>query len=65
MKRKIMNFVKNEDGAITVDWVVLTAAVCGIALAAILSVFNGTSDFGDSVEVYLTTRTIGGSAGLE
>ena len=65
MKRSTMNFVKKEDGAITVDWVVLTAAVCGIALAAILSVFNGTSDFGDSVEVYLTSQTIGGPNGLE
>jgi hypothetical protein len=61
----MMNFIKKEDGAVTVDWVVLTAAVCGIALAAILSVFSGTSDFGDSVEVYLTSRTIGGPAGLE
>lgn len=65
MKRTTLNFVEQEDGAVTVDWVVLTAAVCGIALAAILSVFNGTSDFGDSVEVYLTTQTIGGPEGLQ
>lgn len=65
MKRTLLNFVKQEEGAITVDWVVLTAAVCGIALAAIFSVFNGTSVFGDSVEAHLNSRTIGGAAGLE
>jgi Flp pilus assembly pilin Flp len=34
----MMNFIKNfrrdEDGAVTVDWVVLTAAVVGLAIAA-------------------------------
>ena len=28
------NFRKDEDGAVTVDWVVLTAAVVGLAIAA-------------------------------
>jgi len=30
----IKNFRKDEDGAVTVDWVVLTAAVVGLAIAA-------------------------------
>ncbi|MBN7784633.1 hypothetical protein JYP51_06860 [Ponticoccus gilvus] len=34
----MINFIKNfrndEDGAVTVDWVVLTAAVVGLAIAA-------------------------------
>lgn len=37
-----MNFVKNfaldEDGAVTVDWVVLTAAVVGLGIAAVSTV---------------------------
>lgn len=28
-----MNFLRSEDGAVTVDWVVLTAAVVGFGLA--------------------------------
>ena len=28
------NFSKDEDGAVTVDWVVLTAAVVGLAIVA-------------------------------
>ena len=65
MQFKIMNFLKDEDGAVTVDWVVLTAAVCGLALAAMFSVFNGTQVFGDSVEAYLTDTTVEELAGLE
>ena len=30
----IKNFRRDEDGAVTVDWVVLTAAVVGLAIAA-------------------------------
>jgi len=35
MKKFLNAFVKDEDGAVTVDWVVLTAAIVGIALAII------------------------------
>lgn len=34
MTNFIKNFRKDEDGAVTVDWVVLTAAVVGLAIAA-------------------------------
>ena len=34
----IKNFRRDEDGAVTVDWVVLTAAMVGIAIAIISSV---------------------------
>ena len=34
MIKFIQNFRKDEDGAVTVDWVVLTAAVVGLAIAA-------------------------------
>lgn len=37
MMNFIKNFRKDEDGAVTVDWVVLTAAVVGLAVAAYTS----------------------------
>lgn len=43
------NFRKDEDGAVTVDWVVLTAAVVGLAVAAYSSIQTGAED--------LTSRT--------
>lgn len=43
MMKFIKNFGKNEDGAVTVDWVVLTAAVVGLAIAAFTAVETGTT----------------------
>ncbi|MFA8385814.1 MAG: Flp family type IVb pilin [Pelagibaca sp.] len=44
----MINFIKNfrndEDGAVTVDWVVLTAAVVGLAIAAYGAIQGSTSD---------------------
>ncbi len=34
----LKTFRKDEDGAVTVDWVVLTAAVVGLAIAAYTSI---------------------------
>ena len=43
MIKFIKNFRKDEDGAVTVDWVVLTAAVVGLAVAAYTSIEPGAS----------------------
>ena len=43
MMNFIKNFRKDEDGAVTVDWVVLTAAVVALAGAAYTSISGGTS----------------------
>lgn len=32
---------QEDDGAVTVDWVVITSAVAGLSLAVILSITNG------------------------
>ena len=37
------NFVKEESGAITVDWVVLTAALVGLGLAVLTVVGDGVN----------------------
>ncbi|MGJ8628168.1 MAG: hypothetical protein ACSHXB_14505 [Sulfitobacter sp.] len=43
MMKFIANFRKDEDGAVTVDWVVLTAAVVGLAVAAYSSIETGAT----------------------
>ncbi|WP_204115352.1 hypothetical protein [Shimia biformata] len=42
MIKFIKNFRKDENGAVTVDWVVLTAAVVGLAVAAYTAIENNT-----------------------
>ncbi|RXV60478.1 hypothetical protein C6W92_13625 [Roseovarius sp. A46] len=43
------NFSKDEDGAVTVDWVVLTAAVVGLGVAAVSTIEGGVSGLGDKI----------------
>lgn len=53
MKSKKDEFVENDDGAVTVDWVVLCAVVVGLAAIA-------TFQFTDSFEVvgtYIATHS--------
>jgi len=57
-------FVQDEDGAVTVDWVVLTAAVVGLGIAAIATVNDGIGQMADTIEADLT-GTGTGAAGLE
>jgi Flp pilus assembly pilin Flp len=60
MIKFIKNFRKDEDGAVTVDWVVLTAAVVGLAIAAYTSIETGASGLTASTSKFMTDQTPGG-----
>ena len=59
MMKFIKNFRKDEDGAVTVDWVVLTAAVVGLAVAAYSSIQTGASDLTSRTNTYMGSRNPG------
>lgn len=61
----IKNFRRDEDGAVTVDWVVLTAAIVGLGVAALLAVSGGVNDLGTAVATDLTTGGYIGSGVAE
>ena len=50
---KVMNllkrFQKDEDGAVTVDWVVLTAAVVGLGLLVMGAIGDAVSSLSDNI----------------
>ena len=50
MTNFFQNFLNDEDGAVTVDWVVLTAAVVGLGIAAVASVSGGVDTLASSIE---------------
>lgn len=56
----MMNFIKNfkndESGAVTVDWVVLTAAVVGLAVAAYSAIEDGASDLTENTQSFMATQ---------
>ena len=58
MIKFIKNFRKDEDGAVTVDWVVLTAAIVGLAAVAYTQIGSGTSALSGKVGSALTGVTV-------
>lgn len=42
-------FSRDEDGAVTVDWVVLTAAIVGLAVIAFGAIGDATSTLTDDI----------------
>jgi Flp pilus assembly pilin Flp len=52
---KIKTFAADESGAVTVDWVVLTAAIVGLGIAVIASVRGGTESVANAIGTSLST----------
>ncbi|HEY0276095.1 MAG TPA: hypothetical protein VGC31_08515 [Paenirhodobacter sp.] len=51
---KFRNLRRAEDGAVTVDWVVLTAAVVGLGAAALILIRQNTMDAAGNIGDYLS-----------
>ena len=49
MKSKICDFWNDEDAAVTVDWVVLTAGIIGLALLALIPIGYGSTSLASQV----------------
>lgn len=58
MRVNFTRFFKDEDGAVTVDWVVLTAAIVGIGIAVISTVGNGALDYSTGLGVHLDGQSV-------
>jgi len=60
---KLLNLFKafksDEAGAVTVDWVVLTAAIVGLGMVVMVSVGGGITGLGDAIVTDLGTRSSG------
>ncbi len=53
------SFKNDESGAVTVDWVVLTAAIVGLGMVVMTTVGGGITGLGDEVVIDLGSRTSG------
>ena len=58
MAAKLRKFEKSEDGAVTVDWVVLTAAIVGMGVAVVTIVSNGATDNANGLGAKLSSITV-------
>ncbi len=57
MKSLFKRFSKREDGAVTVDWVVLTAAVVGLMAGGYYMMRQGAVDLADGTTTYMQSWT--------
>ena len=55
----LKSFINNESGAVTVDWVVLTAAVVGLGIYVTATVGSGIQTLGQKIVDDLNTRNAG------
>lgn len=58
MKVHARKFVSAEDGAVTVDWVVLTAGVVGLVIVAMAGLQGNMSSIGQSIQNILSSQTV-------
>lgn len=58
MLNYIKTFRRDEDGAVTVDWVVLTAAIVGIGIAIMTTVSTNTKELGGEIDSAIEGETV-------
>lgn len=61
MTKHFETFLNDESGAVTVDWVVLTAALVGLGIAAMGVIRGGVNDLSTSISTGLTNTNPGAS----
>jgi hypothetical protein len=54
MHTPFKNFLSSDSGAVTVDWVVLTAALVGLGLAVMAVVSSGIEDLSGDIKTQLS-----------
>lgn len=57
MFKRIETFIKDEDGAVTVDWVVLCAGIVALAVGIVTAMSASALGLSDSVAAMLTGWT--------
>lgn len=60
MRNRLKLLLRDESGAVSVDWVVLTAAIVALAVAVFAILNSGSGGIAGGVRDYLSTLTVGG-----
>ncbi|MEQ8257468.1 MULTISPECIES: hypothetical protein [Roseovarius] len=59
MLKMLKHFSNSEAGAVTVDWVVLTAAIVGLAAGTIQTIGSANEALGTSTSQRIAEQTVG------
>lgn len=60
-KNRTKRFAQDEDGAVTVDWIVLTSVIIGLGVAALSMMGEGTKSLTSRINEQMATAVPGGS----
>lgn len=58
MLTRIHSFWKEDDGAVTVDWVVLTAAIVAIGVAVAAAMTTSTTSLSNDIWAYMDSLNL-------
>lgn len=58
MHHNLINFILSEDGAITVDWVVLTAMVVGLATVIGVTVSGAALEPNEGIAAFIDDQEV-------
>jgi Flp pilus assembly pilin Flp len=64
MIRMLKLFSQDESGAVTVDWVVLTAAIVGLGLVVITTIRPGIENTATYIDATLDAAAVAGATGV-
>ena len=56
MLKRVASFFRKDDGAVTVDWVVLCAGLVAMAAAIAMAMEDGTLELTGDVETFITDQ---------
>ena len=56
--RRLLRFIRKEDGAVTVDWVVLVALVITLCVAIFTAMSNATDILSDRAATYMSEKPV-------
>jgi Flp pilus assembly pilin Flp len=58
MNEYLKKFIRNSDGAVTVDWVVMTAAVVGLGVGVVATLLAANNSLGNRVATTMNAAEI-------
>ncbi|MDV7145291.1 hypothetical protein R3X27_21620 [Tropicimonas sp. TH_r6] len=56
--KRLKLFLQDSSGAVTVDWVVLTAAIVGLGIAVLSTISTGVEDLSTDISNQLLSQQI-------
>ncbi len=59
MRRRITGFLGDDSGAVTIDWVMLTAAMVGVGVMMVAFVGDATSNLSSTTGDYISAIPVG------